>query len=233
MNNSMYIDRNIAVIKRTLDIIIALCGIILTLPVCLIIAIMIKASSKGPILYSQRRVGVILPDKTTFFNMLKFRTMRQGAESNTGAVWAAANDDRTTLVGKFLRKVRLDEIPQFINVLKGEMSIIGPRPERPEIVKQLEKDIPFYLERTYGVTPGITGLAQVYQGYDRTLDDVRAKIAYDFAYSLSLERQTQVARAQMQTCLGASVYLNLQLDMYARWIRRHRPSFVAATDRRR
>ena len=188
MNNSMYIDRNIAVIKRTLDIIIALCGIILTLPVCLIIAIMIKASSKGPILYSQRRVGVILPDKTTFFNMLKFRTMRQGAESNTGAVWAAANDDRTTLVGKFLRKVRLDEIPQFINVLKGEMSIIGPRPERPEIVKQLEKDIPFYLERTYGVTPGITGLAQVYQGYDRTLDDVRAKIAYDFAYSLSLTK---------------------------------------------
>jgi len=120
--------------------------------------------------------------------MIKFRTMVNNAEADTGAVWATNNDNRLTFIGKLLRKTRLDELPQFINVIKGEMSLIGPRPERPEIVKRLEKEIPFYSERTYDMTPGITGLAQVYQGYDTCIDDVRSKIAYDFAYSLSLTK---------------------------------------------
>ena len=108
------------------------------------------------------------------------------AEASSGAVWATTNDNRLTAIGKILRKVRLDELPQFINVIKGDMSLIGPRPERPEIVIDLDKKIPFYSERTYEMTPGITGLAQVYQGYDTCLDDVKTKIGYDFAYSLSL-----------------------------------------------
>ena len=126
--------------------------------------------------------------KVAQFNMIKFRTMVINAEASSGAVWATNNDNRLTSVGRLLRKVRLDELPQFINVIKGEMSLIGPRPERPEIVIELDKKIPFYSERTYDMTPGITGLAQVNQGYDTCIDDVKAKIAYDFAYSLSLTK---------------------------------------------
>ena len=110
------------------------------------------------------------------------------AEAGTGAVWAVENDPRSTHLGKILRKTRLDELPQLINVMKGEMSIVGPRPERPEIVMKLDVLIPYYSERTYGVLPGITGLAQVYQGYDSSIEDVKSKILYDFAYSLSLTK---------------------------------------------
>jgi lipopolysaccharide/colanic/teichoic acid biosynthesis glycosyltransferase len=126
--------------------------------------------------------------KVQVFNMIKFRTMVTNAEASSGAVWATSNDNRLTVVGKILRKVRLDELPQFINVIKGDMSLIGPRPERPEIVIDLDKAIPFYSERTYDMTPGITGLAQVHQGYDTCIDDVKTKIGYDFAYSLSLTK---------------------------------------------
>jgi lipopolysaccharide/colanic/teichoic acid biosynthesis glycosyltransferase len=114
--------------------------------------------------------------------------MRDKAESGSGAVWAVENDPRLTCLGKILRKSRLDELPQLFNVLKGEMSLVGPRPERPEIVEELEKLIPYYSERTYGVLPGITGLAQIYQGYDTSIEDVKSKILYDFAYSLSLTK---------------------------------------------
>ena len=105
-------------------------------------------------------------------------------------MWAKKDDPRITRVGRFLRKTRLDEIPQLFNVLCGDMSVIGPRPERPGICNKLEDAIPLYIERTYGVRPGITGLAQVYQGYDETIEDVRSKVAYDHAYALSLSRLT-------------------------------------------
>jgi len=119
--------------------------------------------------------------------MIKFRSMCSDAEKNTGAVWAIKTDPRVTVTGKFLRKTRLDELPQLINVLKGDMSIIGPRPERPDFYQNLENKIPFYADRTYGVRPGITGLAQVYQGYDTCIEDVRSKVAYDHSYALALE----------------------------------------------
>ena len=188
MKNIIYINSNVLIIKRIIDLLVSFTCLIIALPLFLNIAILIKLTSKGSIFYVQRRVGVILPTQTKYFNMIKFRTMKQDAKSETGAVWAKENDDRLTYMGKFLRKTRLDELPQFINVIKGEMSIIGPRPERPEIAQKLEENIPFYVERTFWVTPGITGLAQVYQGYDKSLDDVRSKIAYDFAYSLSLTK---------------------------------------------
>jgi len=145
-------------------------------------------TSNGPVIYYQRRVGRILIDRTMFFDMYKFRTMHNRTEKGTGAVWAVENDPRLTILGKVLRKTRLDELPQMFNVLKGDMSLIGPRPERPEIVMKLDKLIPYYSERTYDVLPGITGLAQIHQGYDTSIDDVKSKILYDFAYSLSLTK---------------------------------------------
>ena len=132
------------------------------------------------------RIGRSLPDRTELFMMLKFRTMYVDAEARTGPVWATRNDPRITPVGRFLRKTRLDEIPQLFNVLTGDMSLVGPRPERPGITDRLEDAIPFFAERTYGIRPGITGLAQVNQGYDESLDDVRSKVLFDHAYGLSI-----------------------------------------------
>ena len=174
--------------KRAMDIVGALIGLSLTFWLFPLIALAIKLDSPGPVIFRQTRVGRIWPDRMEIFEMMKFRSMRNDAEKGTGAVWATKADPRVTHVGKFLRKTRLDELPQFLNVLKGDMSLIGPRPERPCISDNLEDDIPFYKERTYGVTPGITGLAQIYQGYDETLDDVRSKLGYDLAYSLTLNR---------------------------------------------
>ena len=119
--------------------------------------------------------------------MIKFRTMVQDAEKLSGATWATKADPRITRVGRFLRKTRLDELPQFINVIRGEMSLIGPRPERPGFYRKLENEIPFFAERTYGVAPGITGLAQVNQGYDTCIEDVRSKVGYDHRYALALD----------------------------------------------
>lgn len=186
MKQFIYVNPSIVVIKRIIDIIGAVVGIIIVLPIVPFIIIAIKLSSAGPVIFTQKRVGRIKPSKVEVFNILKFRTMCVNAEAKTGPVWATKNDPRLTKVGIFLRRTRLDEIPQFINVLKGDMSLIGPRPERPMITKNLEVDIPYYTERTYGVTPGITGLAQVNQGYDENLEDVRSKLAYDLAYSLAL-----------------------------------------------
>lgn len=112
--------------------------------------------------------------------------MYEDAETRSGAVWATENDPRITPVGRFLRKTRLDEIPQLFNVLKGEMSLIGPRPERPGFYQKLEQAIPYFADRTYGVLPGITGLAQVNQGYDTCIDDVRRKVGFDHSYALSM-----------------------------------------------
>jgi lipopolysaccharide/colanic/teichoic acid biosynthesis glycosyltransferase len=188
MKHSSFVHPNIAFIKRAIDITFSVICLALTLPLFTVIALMVKLSSSGDIFYCQLRVGKMKSGKVKHFNMIKFRTMVSNAEASSGAVWATHNDNRLTPIGKLLRRIRLDELPQFINVIKGDMSLIGPRPERPEIVIELDKKIPFYSERTYGITPGITGLAQVNQGYDTCIDDVKAKIAYDFAYSLSLTK---------------------------------------------
>ena len=150
------------------------------------IAIAIKLDSKGPIFYRQLRVGKQLSDRTDLFELIKFRTMRTDAEAK-GALWATKGDARVTRLGRFMRKTRLDELPQAINVLRGEMSMIGPRPERPQFFAKLEGSIPLYIERIYGILPGITGLAQVKQGYDETIEDVRNKVGWDHAYAMRID----------------------------------------------
>ena len=179
LNNSLKL-------KRVADIVLASLALLVLLPLFPLIALAIKLDSKGPVLFRQWRVGSIHRDYVELFQMIKFRSMRVDAEKQSGAVWASKTDPRITTVGRFLRKTRLDELPQLINVLRGDMSLIGPRPERPDFYRNLEDNIPFYSERTYGVRPGITGLAQVYQGYDTCIEDVRSKVAFDHSYALAL-----------------------------------------------
>ncbi|MBN2372948.1 sugar transferase [bacterium] len=176
-------NRWVLITKRIIDIILALTGLVLFLPLFPFIAIAIKLDSNGPVFFSQRRVGLVTKDKTGYFNMLKFRTMYADVESKTGPVWAVDDDPRITRVGRFLRKTRLDELPQLLNVLAGDMSIIGPRPERPFFVEKLDKSIPYYNERVYWVKPGITGLAQVNCEYDTDMESVKNKLYYDHAYA--------------------------------------------------
>lgn len=163
--------------KMIIDIFIASIGLILTLPLFSMIALAIKIDSSGPIFFRQFRVG---KDENNFI-LYKFRTMHQDAESKTGAVWAQKNDPRITRVGRILRKTRLDEIPQIYNVLKGDMSIVGPRPERPEFVEDLLKIIPYYSERHF-VKPGITGWAQIRYSYGSSVKDAIEKLRYDLYY---------------------------------------------------
>jgi len=164
-------------LKGLLDSVFALCILVVTLPIMLVCALLIKISSRGPVFYRQLRVG----KDGKLFNILKLRTMREDAEAHTGPVWAKHNDSRITLVGRFLRKSHLDELPQMINVLKGDMSLVGPRPERPIFVEKFNERIPQYYKRL-SVKPGVTGLAQVRYKYDETLEDVRQKLAYDLLY---------------------------------------------------
>jgi sugar transferase (PEP-CTERM system associated) len=165
---------------------IAFVAFLITLPVMLIVAIIVKLTSPGPILHRQVRVG--LHDRP--FTVLKFRSMYRDAEARTGAVWAKKNDPRITPVGRWLRRLRLDELPQLINVLRGDMSIVGPRPERPEFVKTLSEQIPYYRQR-HCVKPGITGWAQINYKYGDTIEDTITKLEYDLYYiknlSLSLD----------------------------------------------
>jgi lipopolysaccharide/colanic/teichoic acid biosynthesis glycosyltransferase len=175
--------------KRLLDILISIIGIALTLPVALLGALAIKASApRDPLFYSQTRVGQF----GRRFRIHKFRTMRPGAENETGPVWAAERDPRVTTVGRFLRRFRLDEIPQFLNILRGEMSLVGPRPERPEIIHVLEREVPFYGERE-NIPPGLTGWAQVRYPYGDSTEDAARKLEYDLYYmkhlSVSLDLQ--------------------------------------------
>lgn len=156
---------------------LALLGLILLAPVMVIVAILVRLTSKGPILHRQKRVG--LNDAT--FTVLKFRSMYADAEARTGAVWAKKNDPRITPIGRYLRLFRLDELPQFLNVLKGEMSFVGPRPERPEFVQALSEKIPFYRQRHF-VKPGITGWAQINHKYGDTVEDTITKLEYDLYY---------------------------------------------------
>ena len=184
--------------KRLIDFIASLVILILGMPVWFFIASVIKMTSKGPAIYKQRRVGY----KGKVFTMLKFRTMVENAEAKTGPVWASENDPRYTPIGRWLRKTRLDEIPQLWNVLKGDMSLVGPRPERPYFVEKLAKEIPLY-SRRYRVKPGITGWAQVTWHYDASLDDVRQKVKYDLFYiaNLSLRMDLKILFLTIRTAL--------------------------------
>jgi sugar transferase (PEP-CTERM system associated) len=164
-------------VKRSFDVVVSAAMLVLTLPLLLFTALAIKLEDGGPIFYSQERVGLF--GKT--FTLYKFRSMRVDAESNNGPQWAEKQDARITRVGGFIRKVRIDELPQLANVLNGDMSFIGPRPERPYFVEQLNRHIPFYGER-HAVKPGITGWAQIMYPYGASLQDARHKLSYDLYY---------------------------------------------------
>jgi lipopolysaccharide/colanic/teichoic acid biosynthesis glycosyltransferase/cellulose synthase/poly-beta-1,6-N-acetylglucosamine synthase-like glycosyltransferase len=181
-----YLPGGVLAAKRATDIVIASIALLLSLPAWPLIALAVKLESRGPVLFRQLRIGRAMPDRTELFQMIKFRSMRSDAEARSGAVWAQKRDPRITRVGRLLRKTRLDEIPQLINVIRGDMAIVGPRPERPGFYRKLENAIPFFAERTVGLRPGITGFAQVNQGYDTSLDDVRRKVTFDHAYAMRL-----------------------------------------------
>jgi exopolysaccharide biosynthesis polyprenyl glycosylphosphotransferase len=157
--------------------VLATVGLLLLMPIMLIAAIAVRVNSKGPALYHQKRVGL----RGRPFTVHKFRSMRQDAEAASGAVWSQAGDPRVTGVGRFLRRSRIDELPQLWNVLIGEMSFVGPRPERPEFVSKLSEEIPFYGQR-HAVRPGLTGWAQVRHAYGSTVDDALQKLQYDLYY---------------------------------------------------
>jgi len=165
------------VLKRGMDVLCATVGIILTISFLPLIALAIKLDSSGPVFYRQERVG----EKERNFFLYKFRTMRADAESGTGAVWAQKNDLRVTRLGAFFRKSRIDELPQFFNILRGDMSMVGPRPERPEFVDKLKEIIPYYSERHF-VKPGVTGWAQVSYPYGASVEDAMEKLRFDLYY---------------------------------------------------
>ena len=185
--------------NRVVNIVLASLALVVLSPVILLVAIAVKLSSRGAAVYSQSRVGLDRRVSSTdalydrrkqdnggvIFTIYKFRTMRADAESSSGAVWATRNDPRVTKLGRILRRTRLDELPQLVNVIKGDMNIVGPRPERPSIFVRLREDLPDYRYRQR-TRPGITGWAQINHTYDTSIDDVRAKIRYDLEY---LERQ--------------------------------------------
>lgn len=163
--------------KRLFDIIIGCLGLVVAIPIIGFTAIVIKIVSPGSIFFTQKRIG----RNGEIFAIWKLRTMKVDAEKYTGAVWAEENDPRLIRFGKYIRKMHIDELPQLFNVLKGDMSIIGPRPERPEIVGDLKEVVPEY-EKRLKVKPGITGLAQIWHKYDETIEDVKKKIKYDLLY---------------------------------------------------
>jgi lipopolysaccharide/colanic/teichoic acid biosynthesis glycosyltransferase len=222
---------SVRIAKRAVDLLAASVGLVLTAPLYPIIGAAIYLESPGKVLFRQRRAGSLIAQEDkgerrfTFqeFEMIKFRTMRPNAEATTGAVVAAVNDARVTRVGRFLRRTRLDELPQLWNVLRGDMSLVGPRPERPELISNLALAIPFFEERMRGVKPGLTGLAQVSLSYtggplpgskiaafagDLTnpfkvegaggalADDMRIKALYDFAYVAAVEDFSSFLRTE-------------------------------------
>jgi lipopolysaccharide/colanic/teichoic acid biosynthesis glycosyltransferase len=227
-------------LKRSIDLTVASAVLVVFSPVMLLVALLIKLTSSGPILYRQRRCGAERRlgrgatdwsgterrnrDGWRTFEMYKFRTMVVNAESSTGACLATRNDPRTTPLGKWLRKTRLDELPQLWNVLRGDMSIVGPRPERPELMGRIEEQIPFFQERMRFIKPGITGLAQVHLNYDGSFRGENArsrqlsghltqarregqeadplgpfanKLLYDVAYGAMLERPSEALRTDL------------------------------------
>jgi lipopolysaccharide/colanic/teichoic acid biosynthesis glycosyltransferase len=182
-------------LERISNVTIAVIALVVTLPLWLVIALLIKLTSRGPVFYHQIRIGLDSrstdpksadPRRTKDlggrpFRIYKFRTMTVDAERKSGAVWAARNDPRVTTVGRILRQLRLDELPQFINVIRGDMNIVGPRPEQPTLFAELREQIPGYHLRQKA-RPGITGHAQVNLEYDSCVDDVRTKLQYDLDY---------------------------------------------------
>jgi lipopolysaccharide/colanic/teichoic acid biosynthesis glycosyltransferase len=216
--------------KRAIDVLIAVVGLILGAPIFALIALAVRVDSKGPIFYRQWRASMLEARRAngelhfSRFEMIKFRSMRVDAEKATGAVLAEENDPRITRVGRFLRKTRLDELPQLWNVLSGDMSVVGPRPERPELLENLAVAIPFFEERLRGTKPGITGLAQVSLTYTgrppegseiaelgetivnpyrfeeaegSLADDMRTKLLFDLAYVAALEHFTTYVVMEM------------------------------------
>ncbi|KYG07244.1 glycosyl transferase [Sorangium cellulosum] len=237
----------VRVAKRAIDIAGSLVGLTLTLPLYPLIGAAIYLESPGPIFYMQRRAGMLIGtevrDGVSYprfveFHMRKFRSMRVDAEKMTGPVLAQQDDPRITRVGRFLRKTRLDEIPQFWSVLMGDMSIVGPRPERPELLVNLALAIPFFEERMRDIKPGITGLAQVSLGYtgrapaesevaafEATLtnpfgleeaegaeaDDMRMKLLFDLAYAASLEKLSTFLSMELSIILKTPLVMVLGL----------------------
>jgi len=165
-----------SLVRTTVHRSAALLGAVLSLPIVILTAILIKLESRGPIFYKQERVG----KNGRPFVLMKFRSMRVDAEKD-GPVWASKGDDRTTRVGRIIRKIRVDEIPQFWNILKGEMNFVGPRPERPHFVSQLAREIPYY-EQRHMIAPGLTGWAQIKYPYGASIEDARQKLQYDLFY---------------------------------------------------
>jgi lipopolysaccharide/colanic/teichoic acid biosynthesis glycosyltransferase len=227
---------SVRALKRTLDIAASAVGLVLSAPLFPIIAAAVRLDSPGPAMFRQRRAGRLIGPSTNghhgfefeAFDMYKFRTMRDDAEVKTGAVWASVDDPRITRIGRFLRKSRLDELPQLWNILRGDMSLVGPRPERPELLNNLAAAIPFFEERMRGVKPGLTGLAQVSLGYTGSVlrgseieplqtelrnpfeieeadgaeaDDMRMKLLYDLAYVVSLEQLSSYLRMELRVLL--------------------------------
>jgi lipopolysaccharide/colanic/teichoic acid biosynthesis glycosyltransferase len=186
--------------KQLFDSVIALLLLIAAAPLIILAGILIKLTSRGPIIYSQTRTGQFGRPYTIY----KLRSMRHRCETESGAVWSLPGDSRVTLVGRLLRKTHIDELPQLWNVLRGDMSLVGPRPERPEFVPGLEKQIPYYTQRLL-VKPGITGLAQIQLPPDTDLDSVRRKLAYDLHYinrmGLWLDLRILITTAFKFTCL--------------------------------
>jgi lipopolysaccharide/colanic/teichoic acid biosynthesis glycosyltransferase len=203
-------SRSAAWLRRALNMLVALVAVIILLPVLLILALLVWISSPGPVLYTQERVGLDRRESARTplnhrrernlggrpFTIYKFRTMRVDAEQN-GAVWAQQSDPRVTPIGRLLRQYRLDELPQLVNVLKGDMNIVGPRPERPTIFAELREHIAEYPLRQRA-KPGITGLAQINHHYDRSLEDVRTKVHYDLEY-IRRQSVTEDVRIMLKT----------------------------------
>jgi len=181
-------------VRKVLDFLLALFLTILFAPLLIVVAITIKLESEGPVFYAQDRYG----KGRKIFRVIKFRSMVQDAEKKSGPVWAARQDPRVTLFGHFMRKARIDELPQLMNIIKGEMSFIGPRPERPFFADEFKKKIPFYMNRLKEL-PGITGLAQVTVGYDETIEDVRNKVLRDLEYIESVNSMKMNFRILLKT----------------------------------
>jgi len=184
------------VIKRLVDLIFSILVLIFSAPLMLLLPLIIKLESKGPILYRQKRVGL----KGKIYEVYKFRSMLENAEAETGPILARQNDERVTRVGSFLRRFHLDELPQFFNVLKGEMSLVGPRPERPAFIEEFNREIRGY-SRRFAVKPGITGLAQLYGKYETSAGK---KLKYDLAYinSWSLGMDLKIFFMSTEIILG-------------------------------